>query len=607
MPEDLLDKGRRKRVMLVPAGQGSTHSMPYMGNSSNASHTSGNSSPQSLTTMLDRCSSGAIPPTPLGDLQSALQLLHGSQNGANGASTPPQQPSAQAGSVCPPALQCEIPPRPQSAPDLVAINEAAAAAAAAAGLAVEQAAAAAAGVAGTGSTLHSPRLQSPRGLPSPSGGAVQQYGFVGPAGPASTGSDVPEAASQESSRFSSPGPVLTVTGAVLSHSIGELGSPGRAGDVLLAPAAGVDTSAAGAAPVSGVGAAEPQRLAVLRLPGDGSRASPTPGSGSAPQALLHSVSSPGWLTPAIQEQPAQAALPAQDDTQTPAALQVFNFAAPAAPFAAAPAGAYSSTGPAGFVVGPAGLEPSPLPPLGRALAVVTSTPSSPATSPLHSSSSTSSQQQQLQPVWPGLQLQTGQVLPQLQGQQAVAISAATAAGMYPHPVAPRGVRVPRLRRFSTEYGALSGSALQMQLEQLRLIQAQHSESAADGLVLHDVAAGDSCGSSAAAAAAVAAAAWGAVRKPRDRRMSNISILSGMSILSSTSIDESGEDLAVDGPGSAYNTGMCSSEPSCQLCLSPSTATEGAGSGAECGVSTLATPTPRSSQGVLSQPGSTPAN
>jgi hypothetical protein len=227
-------------------------------------------------------------------------------------------------------------------------------------------------------------------------------------------------------------------------------------------------------------------------------------------------------------------------------------------------------------------------------------------------SSTSSQQQQLQPVWPGLTLQTGQVLPQLQGQQALAISAATAAGMYPHPVAPRGVRVPRLRRFSTEYGALSGSALQMQLEQLRLIQAQHSESAADGLVLHDVAAGDSCGSSAAAAAAVATAAWGAVRKPRDRRLSNISnisILSGMSIMSSTSIDESGEDLAVDGPGSAYNTGMCSSEPSCQLCLSPSTATEGAGSGAECGVSTLATPTPRSSQGVLSpqQPGSTPAN
>jgi hypothetical protein len=136
--------------------------------------------------------------------------------------------------------------------------------------------------------------------------------------------------------------------------------------------------------------------------------------------------------------------------------------------------------------------------------------------------------------------------------------------MYPHPVAPRSTaRTPRLRRFSTETSTLYGSAaLQQQLEQLRMAQAQHSESAADGMVLHDVAAGDPCGSGAAAAAAVAAAAWGSVRRPRNRRLSNISVLSGLSIVSSTSIDESGEDQ-VCGQFSAA-TATCS-EPSGQLC------------------------------------------
>jgi hypothetical protein len=114
----------------------------------------------------------------------------------------------------------------------------------------------------------------------------------------------------------------------------------------------------------------------------------------------------------------------------------------------------------------------------------------------------------------------------------------------PHHNAASSNAVPRplrLRRFSTEYGALCGSALQPQLAQLRLLQAQHCERAADGLVLHDVGASvDACGSDAAVAAA-AAAAWGnAVRPTRNRRLSNLSVFSAMSVLSSTSVDGSGE-------------------------------------------------------------------
>jgi hypothetical protein len=283
--------------------------------------------------------------------------------------------------------------------------------------------------------------------------------------------------------------------------------------------------------------------------------------------LLHSISSPARLSPAAACNQQQLLSPdAQQQLQQPAALQqVFNFAAPGAvcaPHSAAEAAA-------GAVVSASLLEGSPLPPLGKPKPVVVSTPNSLTGSPSHAGSSSGSSSQPVLPAFPGLKLHTGQVLPQLQGQQAAgavsaATAAATAAGMYPHAAAPRSARCPRLRRFSTEYGALSGSALQMQLEQLRLIQAQHSESAADGLVLHDVAASDSCGTGAVAAAAVAAAAWGAVRKPRDRRLSNISVMSGLSVMSSTSIDESGEYNLADDTPSANNTTMCSSEPSCLL-------------------------------------------
>jgi hypothetical protein len=294
------------------------------------------------------------------------------------------------------------------------------------------------------------------------------------------------------------------------------------------------------------------------------------------------------LSPAAAagNQQQQLLSPDAQQLQQPAALQqLFNFAAPGAvraPHAAAEAAA-------GAVVSASLLEGSPLPPLGKPKPVVVSTSNSLTGSPSHASSSTSSTSQPVLAAFPGLKLQTGQVLPQLQGQLAAgavsaATAAATAAGMYPHAAAPRSARCPRLRRFSTEYGALSGSALQQQLEQLRLIQAQHSESAADGLVLHDVAAGDSCSNGAVAAAAIAAAAWGAVRKPRDRRLSNISIMSGLSIMSSTSIDESGEDNLADDVRSANLTTMCSSEPSCLL-WSPGRdqdLQEGGDSSASCG-------------------------
>jgi hypothetical protein len=308
-------------------------------------------------------------------------------------------------------------------------------------------------------------------------------------------------------------------------------------------------------PQQGV-SSRPAALLVQQLPDSGG-GSPAVALAGVPM-LVHSASSPASLQPGgldAEQQGAAVSAAVWGQPQAPAVMQVLNFAAPAAPCAPS---ARSETG-AASAESEGVLEVSPLPPMGKPKVATSSSPASPAGSPSHVSAGS----QQL-PAWPGLRLQTGQVLPQLQGQQALAVSAATAAGMYPHPVAPRGGRVPRLRRFSTEYGALSGSALQSQLEQLRSIQAQHSESAADGLVLHDVAAGDSNGSGAAAAAAIAAAAWGCMRRPRDRRLSNISILSGLSVMSSTSIDESGEEALYDGHCSTSNTGICSSEPSCQL-------------------------------------------
>lgn len=567
LPEDLLDKGRRKRVMHVPAGQANMHGLPYPGNSSNASLTSGNSSPVSLAALQSGYSSSSIPAAPVGELQSALtalqleQQLNGSQRGTP---TPPQvaPPGSVAGDES--TGQRDIPVRPQSAPNLVAITEAeAAAAAAAAGAVVEQATV---GVGVAAQPLPVAVQQQVGVVGQPVAAAAPEGPAVEVAVPACLYSPhSPTAAS-----VSAPIPCLDVCApASVIAAAEQTLSP--------SPPAAVEAAAVSVASPVAASVQEHQQLsprpAPLVLPQVGA-VSPA-GSTSTP-ALVHSVSSPGHLQPAaardddILEQEAGTVTPAaaalvSPHPQAPAVMQVFNFAAPAAASTSVPAEAAG--------VGGGLLEPSPLPPSGKSKVVVSSTPTSPADSPSHTSSTS-----QQPPAWPGIKLQTGQVLPQLQGQQAMAVStataAATAAGMYPHPVAPRGARVPRLRRFSTEYGALSGSALQMQLEQLRLIQAQHSESAADGLVLHDVAAGDSCGSGAAAAAAVAAAAWGCVRRPRDRRLSNISILSGLSVMSSTSIDESGEDVMFDGQCSASNTGICSSEPSCQL-WSPAHADNGA--------------------------------
>lgn len=340
-------------------------------------------------------------------------------------------------------------------------------------------------------------------------------------------------------------------------------------------------AAADAADAAGVGV-----VATQQLPSSGLVAT---SADDRVQVLVHAISGPAVLATGATQQQGQEAVRQQDLAATaapggglvamsPQHPQVLNFAAGRAGGGAAmaPAGSSSTNGDTLAQAGEAGvLQASPLPPLGNSSSSRTrqaagSTPTSPSsTSPSHSAAGGSSSSCQQPPLWPGgLRLQQGQVLPQLQqGQHALAVSAATAAataaGMYPHPVAPRAPRATRLRRFSTEYGALTGSALQMQLELLRLQQAQHSEIAADGLVLHDVAAGDSCGG-AAAAAAVAAAAWGAVRRPRDRRLSNISILSGLSMVSSTSIDESGENMACDEAGSAAQTAVCSSEPSCFL-------------------------------------------
>jgi hypothetical protein len=555
LPEDLLDKGRRKRVMHVPAGQGSMHGLPYPGNSSNASITSGNSSPMSVAALLSGHSSNSIPAAPLGDLQSALTALQMKQqlDGASqrGTPTPPAAPAPglSSGDADAASPQREIPARPQSAPNLVAIAEAEAAAAAAGAAAtavVEQA------VAAVGSPVQPGAVQL---------AGQQQFELVGQAAAVSI-AEAPAAP---------PPLVLPVAGTTVCAADLGRGATTSSGITAVAAAESSlrDLAEAAAASTSPPGVVpqfeqpillapqqqvspRPAALLVQQLP-DSSTASP---AGSP--MLAHSVSSPGRLQPggldAEQEHAASAAVWGRPPA--PAAMQVFNFAAPAAlcaPSASSEAVAAAAAESEGV------LEASPLPPMGKPKVAVSSTPTSPEGSPSHVGA-----RSQQPPVWPGLKLQTGQVLPQLQGQQALAVSAATAAGMYPHPVAPRSARAPRLRRFSTEYGALSGSALQFQLEQLRLIQAQHSESAADGLVLHDVAAGDSCGSGAAAAAAIAAAAWGCGRRPRDRRLSNISILSGLSVMSSTSIDDSGEELLYDGQCSASNTGICSSEPSCQL-------------------------------------------
>lgn len=98
----------------------------------------------------------------------------------------------------------------------------------------------------------------------------------------------------------------------------------------------------------------------------------------------------------------------------------------------------------------------------------------------------------------------------------------------------RGNKVPKIRRFSTECSSQSFSALQPQLAVLREQQAQHSERAADGLVMHDVPATEAFGSTAMSAAALAGAVWGHTRPPRNRRFSNMSTMSGMSVLSSAS-------------------------------------------------------------------------
>jgi hypothetical protein len=113
-------------------------------------------------------------------------------------------------------------------------------------------------------------------------------------------------------------------------------------------------------------------------------------------------------------------------------------------------------------------------------------------------------------------------------------------------------RAPRLRRFSTESGVHGSLLQQQQLALLRQQQAQHSELAVDGLVLHDVAAVEASGGGAAAAAAAAAlatAVWNQGRPPRGRRLSALSMVSNMSVLSSsvsecTLEDEGGEAAAV---------------------------------------------------------------
>lgn len=539
LPEDLLDKGRRKRVMHVPAGSHGMPVAPYP--SSTTSMNSGTSSPVSMAALQSACSGGCVPPAAMGDLHCVLTALQLEQLRHHQTPSPAGEASALSADS-----QRDIPARPQSAPNLVAISEADDGPAAEA-VAVTAAAAGAAG--GSGPLL---------GVQA---AAVQQSISAGPAGTAAAGAGCAGRAVGLYPSTSLPQSVPAADALRESH---------------LRAASVVGASAAGEAGTPAAAGGSPALVPSSDMFRDGQppqhpgASSCGPGSaGSSMPVLVHTLSSPARLSVATTSQ--QQLLAHAGGDQPSASTQVFNFAVPAAAYAAAAAAAVggsaaaagSSVGDEGAVLESAVLDSSPLPPTGKAKTPVASTPTSPGSTSAHVA-----QDSQQPAVWPGLKLQQGQVLPQLQGQQAAGVSAATAAaaaaGMYPHPVAPRGARLPRLRRFSTEYGALSGSALQVQLEQLRLIQAQHSESA-DGLVLHDVAAGDSCSSSAAAAAAVAAAAWGTVRRPRDRRLSNISILSGLSIMSSTSIDESGEDLVCEGPCSTAGTAMCSSEPSCQLC------------------------------------------
>jgi hypothetical protein len=533
LPEDLLAKGRRKRVMHVPAGQASMHGLPCPAGhaSSAASAASGTSSPISLAALQSGHSNNSLPAPPLQELHSALTALQLEEL---------QQQQTAAGSSEVSGAR-DLPARPASAPNLVGILEGQAAAAVEATL-VEQAV-------------------------LPAMVVEQTYAVSIPDGAAAAAN-----AAGVAPGFHSP----------RSSAVGGAGAP--------APAAGLQAQQL----------LPPAALLVPQLNTSSNAAGPA-AANSDTQLLVHFVSSPGNLQPtasaadSISEQDAGAPEP-----QTPAVMQVLNFAAPAARYIE-PAGSSGAAAAAAEGAAPGGalLEPSPLPPSGKSL--VSSTPNSPAAgSPSHVASRGGSSGCQPPPLWPGSRLQAGQVLPQLAGHQQQALAAAAAAGMFPlHSVAPHSLRAPRLRRFSTEYGALSGCALQMQLEQLRLIQAQHSESAADGLVLHDVAAADSCGSGAAAAAAVAAAAWdGCVRPPCDRRLSNISVLSGLSVMSSVSIDESGEEAA-DGQFSAVNTVACSSEPSCHL-LSPAQADGSAHGGAAAGND--ATPLPRKGSHLLSPDG-----
>ncbi|WIA34526.1 hypothetical protein OEZ86_012849 [Tetradesmus obliquus] len=134
-----------------------------------------------------------------------------------------------------------------------------------------------------------------------------------------------------------------------------------------------------------------------------------------------------------------------------------------------------------------------------------------------------------------------------------AAAAAAAAAATPGPMSPpsgltllpraaaSSGRTPRLRRFSTDPTALAmAAALSPQLALLRQAQSQHSERAADGLIMHDVAAAEAWGGSAAAALA-AAASWGRTRPPRGRRLSGVSMISNLSTFSSASMSVNGEE------------------------------------------------------------------
>jgi hypothetical protein len=87
------------------------------------------------------------------------------------------------------------------------------------------------------------------------------------------------------------------------------------------------------------------------------------------------------------------------------------------------------------------------------------------------------------------------------------------------------------------------ATLSPQLALLRQAQSQHSERAADGLILHDVAAAEAYGAGAAAAAAAlaAAASWGRTRPSRGRRLSGMSMISNLSTFSSASMSVNGEE------------------------------------------------------------------